>query len=216
MAQQGKRPSVDISYVKKMPGLAVVAQLVACLFAFVLSVGASMTYFVSSGHGFFIFITFVATVCCILWLMLQVLGFEKLLPAKFDWNLAGLVHNGVFGFLVMVASCVMVDKAKASRVLKAAGVFGFFGFTGFVTALVYEASIWYRRRSSAPGMASAVVVQGPDREEDTESRESSGDPGDGLVAGGDDFEGAGGAGSSIEPYGSYRTRPTSYAVDERQ
>ncbi|XP_076054003.1 uncharacterized protein LOC143032812 isoform X2 [Oratosquilla oratoria] len=164
MAQQGKMPSADISYVKKMPGMAVAVQLVTCLFAFVLSVGASTTYFVSSGHGFFIFITFLATVSCILWLLLRVLGLETLLPAKFDWNLAGLVYNGVLGFLVMVGSCVMVDRAMASQVLKAAGVFGFFGFTGFVTALVYEASIWYRRRSSAPGMASAVVVQGPDRD----------------------------------------------------
>ncbi|XP_045611416.1 uncharacterized protein [Procambarus clarkii] len=177
--------TTDFGYVKKLPGALILVQLVCTGLGFLLALGGSLVWMVKSGHGFYTFVSFVSFLSCVCWLVVHVFQFYTLFKIAINWNLVGLVYNGVNGFLMMVASCVMVEVASEARALKAAGVFGFLAFTGFLAALVWEALLWHKNRDSGAGFSSASVVRGLDRPDTPES-----DCVDvrGVVAGGDDHD----------------------------
>ncbi|XP_047502748.1 uncharacterized protein LOC125048221 [Penaeus chinensis] len=155
--------TTDVKYIRKLPGALIVVQLICCSLGFILAVCSSVMWKVRAGHGFFTFVSFIASVSCINWLVIHVFQIYLLFNRSFNWNILGLAHNGLCGFLLMIASCVMVELASAARALRAAGVFGFLGFTGFLAGLVWEVMVWLKNRDSGPGFATATVVSGLDR-----------------------------------------------------
>lgn len=165
-----KKFTTDFKYIKKLPGILIVIQLVCCCLGFLLSLGASFVWAGRGGHSFFTFIVFIAFLGCVSWLVIHVCQLYTLFERNINWNMLGLIHNGVFGFLVMVASCVMIEVASEARPLRAAGVFGFLGFTGFLMGLAWEVTVLLKNRDAGFGFTStATVVQGPERPESLNS-----------------------------------------------
>ncbi|XP_064090662.1 CKLF-like MARVEL transmembrane domain-containing protein 4 [Macrobrachium nipponense] len=175
MPYQGERDKgprkfkADVRYLKKLPGVLVVIQLVCCALGFFLSLGASFVWRGTAGQSFFTFIVFVASLGCFVWLVVHVFQLYTLTNRTVNWNIMGIVHNGVFGFFVMIASCVMIEVASEARPLRAAGVFGFLGFTGFLMALAWEVMMWLKNRDPGIGFNTATVVEGPKRPESLHS-----------------------------------------------
>lgn len=167
--QQHPKFTTDFTYVKKLPGALIVVQLVCTGVGFFLALGGSLVWMVKTGHGFYTFISFVSFLSCISWLVVHVLQLYALFKTTINWNKVGIVYNGVNGFLMMVASCVMVEVASEARALKAAGVFGFLAFTGFLAGLVWEVLAWHKNRDSCEAFT-ASVVRGPDRPDTPDSQ----------------------------------------------
>lgn len=200
--------TTNIHYVRKLPGALVCVQLVCTGLGFLLALGGSMVWSVESGHGFFTFVSFICSLSCICWLAVHVFQLYTLFKITINWNKVGLVYSGVNAFLLMVASCFMVEAASEARALKAAGVFGFLGFTGFLAGLVWEVLLWHKNRDGGPGFSTASVVQGPDRPDTPESGALVDVRGE--VAGGDEDSdtGVGFVGMKARPVSSFVQEPT--------
>ncbi|KAK7060633.1 hypothetical protein SK128_027928 [Halocaridina rubra] len=155
--------TTDIKYLTKFPGVFILIQLLCCGLGFLVSLGSSFVWHGRGGIAFFIMVSFVASTGCLVWLVIHVFQLYSLCKKDINWNLTGLVFNGVIGFFVMVASCIMIETASSARPLRAAGVFGFFGFTGCLMGLAWEVTVWLKNRDSGLSFATATVEQGPRR-----------------------------------------------------
>lgn len=190
--------TTDFSYVLKLPGALILAQNICCALAFILATIGGMAWRVGKGHGFFIFMSFLSLLSCIVWLAVRILHLDSQFKKKLNWNKAGLVHNGVNAVVMMVASCVMLEVALRARLLKAAGVFGFLGFSAFLAALIWEVIIWRTKRDSEVGFQSATVIRGPEREPSQDSEQSTG-----VAAAAEEEEGVSFVGIKPRPVSSF-------------
>ncbi|KAK8380742.1 hypothetical protein O3P69_007990 [Scylla paramamosain] len=191
------RFTTNCSYLIKLPGVLILVQNICCTLAFVLGISGAMKWRVGRGHGFFIFVVFLSMLSCNTWLMVRVLHLDSMFKRKVNWNIAGLVHNGINAIFVMVASCVILETASGARPLRAAGVFGFLGFSAFLAGLIWEAIIWRTKRDSEVGLQSATVIRGLEREQSQDSEQSDG------VAAMEDEEGVSFVGIKPRPVSSF-------------
>ncbi|XP_050727973.1 CKLF-like MARVEL transmembrane domain-containing protein 4 isoform X2 [Eriocheir sinensis] len=157
------RFTTDFSYLRKLPGALILVQLVCAFLGFTLAAAGSAVWRVRRGHAFFTFVSFMSMLSCVCWVAVRVFQLEALFKREINWNVVGLVYNGLNAFFLMVASCLMVEAASSARTLRAAGVFGFLGFSAFLSGLVWEAIVWRSNRDSGPGFSTATVVSGLER-----------------------------------------------------
>ncbi|CAL4069001.1 unnamed protein product, partial [Meganyctiphanes norvegica] len=118
-----KKKMLNVAYLKSLPGLFVCVQLVLCFLAFVISVSSAVHYSLHASHGFFSFITFLAILSCTVWIFTHTFNLHTLFKKEIDWNHAGLLHNSVWGFFLMAASCAIINIASLDKSLRAAGTF---------------------------------------------------------------------------------------------
>ncbi|XP_045109245.1 CKLF-like MARVEL transmembrane domain-containing protein 4 [Portunus trituberculatus] len=168
------RFTTDCSYLFKLPGAFILVQNICCTFAFLLAISGAMKWRVGRGHGFFVFVAFLSMLSCDVWLAVRVLRLDSMFKKKLNWNIAGLVHNGINALFMMVASCVLLEAASEARPLRAAGVFGFLGFSAFLAGLIWEAIIWRTKRDSETEFQTATVIRGVEREPSQDSEGSIG------------------------------------------
>jgi len=161
---------LDFNFLKSVPAVLLAVQAVCSLLALILAGSWQGDH--TGSHTFFLLVmtpTFLASFSL---LVCRAISLDDLLNREIPWDML-LAGHSLAGFvLVLIASCLMVEAAKAVSVLKAAGVFGLFAWNSLlVGSLLHGRPLLVRLRGGAgPATHSATVTPGG---QDAEAQDSS-------------------------------------------
>lgn len=194
----------DGTFFKTVTGILLVVQVVSCFLGMVL--GASWRGSYTGGHVFFLIVIVLTFLCGLLLLAARAIRLDDLMLRNVDWNIVFGFYSVPSALLVLIASCVMVEAAKAVSALKAAGVFGLFAWNAlFGMSLLHGRTLLKLMRQNKLPTATATVVPGV--ETTSPPSDESSDEWSDDYEGGDVAEGDAEAGVTLK---QATLRPPSY------
>ncbi|XP_064467479.1 CKLF-like MARVEL transmembrane domain-containing protein 4 isoform X2 [Ornithodoros turicata] len=151
----------DPSYLRTVPGLLKVAQLVISLIGFICSQIAAFSLSTINWYGFVSMTAFWVTLVLLLFYLFHLIERIKFIP----WLLAELIYCGVWALLYFTAAVAAAVKGKWEEALAAAAFFGFvamalYGADAFFKYKGWKAGDVAQGERTAPGGVGAPVSGG--------------------------------------------------------
>jgi len=157
----GGRVHLDVSYIKTVPGILRMVEIVLCIILFICSVSACSAGYSFGECGWGAFVGFMGFILVIAWLLFYLFHIHEM-AANVPWLLIELIFYTIWTFFLLVAGIALAvlssrfanGYGSASKVSSGAGAASFFAFAaavvfGFQTFLIFRD--WRSRSVAARG-----------------------------------------------------------------